>query len=263
LAFVMAGVRNARVQRRARWAVALGFVAMAAAACASSPPGPPSASAGTTETRAIPATISHEPLTDQHGKTVTLASFRGKIVMVVPFLTLCTDICPLTTGNLLQVEQSLRGAHVADKVQIIELSVDPDRDTPARLAAYAHVTMADWELVTETPTVLRSVSQFFGFEYQKVPEGSPPSIDWLTGKPLTYDVDHSDGYVLIGSTGTQRYSTGAAPNFHGTLTPTMYSFLDEEGLDHLAHPAPTSWTPADALTSLGWLLGQPVPVRTS
>ena len=37
--------------------------------------------------------------------------------MVVPFLTLCTDICPLTTGNLLQVEQSLRAAHVAGKVQ--------------------------------------------------------------------------------------------------------------------------------------------------
>ena len=55
--------------------------------------------------------------------------------MVVPFLTLCTDICPLTTGNLLQVEQSLRAARVADKVQIIELSVDPGRDTPARLAA--------------------------------------------------------------------------------------------------------------------------------
>ena len=59
---------------------------------------------------AIPATISHEPLENQYGKTVTLASFRGKTVMVVPFLTLCTDICPLTTGNLFQVEQSLRAA---------------------------------------------------------------------------------------------------------------------------------------------------------
>ena len=57
--------------------------------------------------------------------------------------------------------------------------------------------MANWELVTETPAVLHAVSQFFGFVYQKVPEDSPPSIDWLTGKPLTYDIDHSDGYVLI------------------------------------------------------------------
>ena len=158
--------------------------------------------------------------------------------MVVPFLTLCTDICPLTTGNLLQVEQSLRAAHAADKVQIIELSVDPGRDSPARLAAYAHLTMADWELVTETPAVLHSVAQFFGFVYQKVPEDKPPSIDWLTGKPLTYDINHSDGYVLIGPTGIQRYSTGAAPKFRGKLNPKLHAFLDDQGLDHLAHPPP-------------------------
>ncbi len=198
---------------------------------------------------------------NQLGKTVYLDSFRGKTVMVVPFLTLCTDICPLTTGNILQVEQSLRAAHLADKVQIIELSVDPGRDTPARLAAYAHLTMANWELVTESPAVLHAVAQFFGFVYQRVPEDDPPSIDWLTGKPLTYDINHSDGYVLIGPNGMQRYSTGAAPNFHGTLNPRLHSFLDDEGRDHLAHPPQSGWTPADALASLGWLLGQSVPVQ--
>jgi len=199
---------------------------------------------------------------DQSGNTVTLSSFRGKTVMVVPFLTLCTDICPLTTGNLLQVEQSLRAAHVANRVQIIELSVDPGRDTPSRLAAYAHITLANWEFVTETPAVLHAVAQFFGFVYQKVPEDNPPSIDWWTGKPLTYDINHSDGYVLISPQGMQRYSTGAVPNFQGKLNPKLHAFLDDEGLDHLAHPAKTAWTPAEALTSLGWLLGQSVPLHT-
>ena len=181
--------------------------------------------------------------------------------MVVPFLTLCTDICPLTTGNLLQVEQSLRAAHVAGKVQLIELSVDPGRDTPQRLAAYARLTMANWELVTETPAVLHSIAQFFGFVYQRVAEDNPPSIDWLTGKPLTYDINHSDGYVLISPRGAQRYSTGAAPSFRGNLNPKLHAFLDDEGLDHLAHPPKTGWTPADALTSLGWLLGQSIHVQ--
>jgi len=239
-------------------AFALALSAVVVTACSSSPPGPPSASAGTTEVRAIPASISHEPLVDQHGKTVTLASFRGKTVMVVPFLTLCTDVCPLDTGNLLQVEQALRAAHVADKVQIIELSVDPGRDTPQRLAAYAHLTLANWELVTETPAALRAIAGFFGFVYQKVPEDNPPSIDWMTGKPLTYDINHSDGYVLISAQGVQRYSTGAAPDFHGKLAAKLNAFLDQEGRYHLAHPPSTAWTPAIALTSLSWLLGQSV-----
>ncbi len=181
--------------------------------------------------------------------------------MVVPFLTLCTEICPLTTGNLLQVEQSLRAARLANKVEIVEVSVDPERDTPARLAAYAQLTMARWELVTETPAVLHIIAQFFGFVYQKVAEDNPPSVDWLTGKPLTYGIDHSDGYVLIDPQGTERYSTGAAPNFRGSLNPKLRAFLDDEGLDHLAHPQKTGWTPADALTSLGWLLGQAVPLQ--
>ena len=253
------GVRAPTNRRRA---YAVGLLALVATACSSGPPGPPSASAGTTEVRPIPVSIANEPLVDQQGRTVTLASFRGKIVMVVPFLTLCTDICPLTTGNLLQVEQSLRGAHVADKVQIIELSVDPGRDTPARLAAYAHLTMANWELVTETPTVLSAIAHFFGFVYQRVAEDNPPSIDWMTGKPLTYDINHSDGYVLISPNGTQRYSTGAAPNFRGKLNPKIHAFLDQEGLYHLAHPPKTAWTPAIALTSLSWLLRQSVPVQT-
>ncbi len=199
---------------------------------------------------------------NQYGKTVTLAGFRGKTVMVVPFLTLCTDVCPLTTGNLLQVERSLAAAHVAARVEIVELSVDPGRDTPSRLAAYARLTMANWQLVTETPAVLHAIAQFFGFVYQRVPEDNPPSIDWLTGKPLTYDINHSDGYVLISPRGTQRYSTGAPPSFRGELNPKLHAFLDDEGLDHLNHPAPTAWTPADALTSLSWLLGQSIPVAT-
>lgn len=241
---------------------ALALLTMTTSACSAGAPGPPPASAGTVESRAIPTAISEAPLTDQHGKEVTLASLHGKTVMVVPFLTLCSDICPLTTGNLLQVERSLQAAGVADKVEIVELSVDPGRDTTARLAAYAHLTEATWPLVNEPESTLTALDTFFGFNHQIVPQDNPPAIDWMTGQPLTYDVNHSDGYVLIGADGTQRYSTGAAPNFHGTLNPKLHAFLNDQGLAHLAHPQPFSWTPSDALASLGWLLGQSIPLHT-
>jgi len=207
----------------------------------------------------IPAGLLSLPLVNQHGSPVSLGSLRGKTVMLVPFLTLCSDICPMDTGNLLQVQDALSRDGVAGKVQIVELSVDPGRDDVARLAAYAHLTGASWQLVTESPSVLARLSHFFGFFYQKVPQDTPPAIDWLTHQPLTYDINHSDGFVLIDPTGHERFVTGAAPDFHGTLNKELEAFLNEQGRQHLAHPQLPGWTPASALAALGWMLGQQLP----
>jgi protein SCO1 len=248
--------------RKARWPrvwATLCALTLVATACSSGPPGPPPASAGTVETRAIPAAIRRASLVNQRGQTVTLASFRGRTVLLVPFLTLCNTICPLTTGNLLQTELALKAAGLNDRVQIVELSVDPGRDNPARLTAYAHLTGATWDLVTESPTELARFARFFGFSYRIAPPGHPPPIDWLTGKPLTYVVDHSVGYYLINSRGTLRYSTAAAPDFTGTLNPKLRAFLNKQGRDHLTHPEKNGWTVNDALSSLSWLLGQRIP----
>ncbi len=235
-------------------------VAMAVSACGSDSPGPPGANVGVVQSRLIPGSISHLAFTDQRGRSVELASLRGKTVLVVPFLTLCTDICPLDTGNLLQVEHSLVSDRSASKVQLVELSVDPVRDTPGRLAAYAHLTGASWELLTETPAQATQVEHFFGWDVQRVPEDSPPSVDWWTGKPLAYDVNHSDGFVVIDSRGTERFSTGAAPDFHGSLNPTLHRFLSAEGRDHLTHPLTPGWNPTMALDTLGWILQRSLPL---
>jgi protein SCO1/2 len=247
-----------RTPRFGLWALLGGVVAVVLSACGSSLPGPPPANLGVVQNRRIPASIAELAFTDQRGRSVELTSFREKTVLVVPFLTLCTDICPLDTGNLLQVEHSLVADGSASKVQLVELSVDPTRDTPARLAAYAHLTGATWELLTETPTQATKVEHFFGWDVQRVPEGSPPSVDWWTGKPLTYDINHSDGFVVIDSAGAVRFSTGAAPDFHGALNPTLHRFLTAEGRDHLTHPLSPGWNPTTALETLGWMLQRPL-----
>ncbi len=228
-------------------------------ASASGAPAPPPASSGLVQNRVIPAAIAQVPLTDQHGQTVTLASLQGKTLMIVPFLTLCTDICPMTTENLVQVQRALVHGGVASKVAIVELSVDPGRDTVARLAAYAKLTGADWYLTTETPASLAELAKYFGIYYEQVPEDNPPSIDWLTHQPLTYDINHSDGYVLVTPAGHIVFANAAAPAFHGTLPPTLRRFLSSQGVDHLKHPPQPNWTPSDALTALSWALGKPLP----
>jgi protein SCO1/2 len=218
-----------------------------------------SAGPGTTVRIRVPDALRHLPLVNQDGKTVDLASWPGKTVLLVPFLSLCQDVCPLITGNLVVAEQSLRDDRAASKVRIVELTVDPGRDTPARLAAYAKLTDATWQLVTEPAAELRRLAKFFGFTYQKVPEGEPGARDWWTGKPLTYDVDHSDNYFVIDPSGTERVVQDAAPDFHGKLNPKLNNFLDGLGRLHLVQPAQPNWTPTDLLRALAVSVGTSLP----
>lgn len=226
-------------------------------------PGASPGSYGTSIDKPVPSGLRQLPLTNQFHQRVTLASWPGQIVLLVPFLTLCQDVCPLTTGNLLQVEASLRADHAASRVQIIELSGDPARDTSARLAAYAKLTGAAWQLVTEPPAELRALEKFFGFSFQKVPEDDPHARDWWTGRPLTYDVDHTDDYFVIDATGHERVVNVASPDFHGRLNPKLYAFLSPLGREHLKQAPQPDWTPANALQALAIVLHRSLPLSST
>jgi protein SCO1/2 len=234
------------------------------AACSSSSSSPSASTSrfassgafGTAIDKPVPARLLHLELTNQHGQKVDLASWPSKTVLLVPFLGLCSDVCPMTTGNLLQAQQSLDANHAGSRVQIVELTVDPERDTPARLAAYAKITGASWQLVTEPPAVRDALARFFGFTYERVPQDNPPAIDWWTGKPLTYDVNHSDDYFVIDPQGNERVVNDASPDFHGHLSPKLYKFLSALGHQHLNHPPEPDWTPTNVLEALGVVLNR-------
>ena len=89
---------------------------------------------------------------------------------------------PLDTGNLLQVEHSLVADGSAPKVQLVELSVDPARDTPARLAAYANLTGATWELLTETPAQAAAGRALLRVGRPTRPRGLPARHRLVDGK---------------------------------------------------------------------------------
>jgi len=246
--------------RGRRWRLVLPLLVAAAlsaavSGCSSGPPGAPTASTGTVEHRPVPSSLLRLPLTDQFGRQTNLASYRGKVVMLVPFLTLCHEICPLTTGNLLQVQKALSAAHLQDRVQLVELSIDPARDDVVRLAAYAKLTRASWELVTESPATLDAIATFFGFVHYRAAVDPDAAPDWLTGQTVFYDVNHSNGYVLINGSGTQIFTTGAAPAFRGTLNPVLRRYLSNIGVRNLLDPPSTAWTTKTALLELSWALG--------
>lgn len=75
-------------------------------------------------------------LTDDNGKPVTGADYRGKVVLLYFGYTHCPDVCPLTLAQLHVVMQRL--GPLADGARILFVSVDPARDTPAIMHAYVN-----------------------------------------------------------------------------------------------------------------------------
>ncbi len=73
-------------------------------------------------------------LKDQHGKPTTLADFKGRAVLLFFGYTACPDVCPATLARYAAVMKAL-GAE-ADRVQVLFVTLDPERDTPDKLAAY-------------------------------------------------------------------------------------------------------------------------------
>jgi protein SCO1 len=238
------------------------FVAVAAlaglAGCGSSRPAAPSSAFGTvfTKPRPVPST----PLVNQDGQTTSLGSFRGKFVVLSSFLTLCQEECPLTTGIFQQLQASVKAAGLAREVDFVEVTVDPGRDTPARLRAYQARFGVDWTLLTGTAASIRAFWKPLGVYYQKVPEGHPAQVDWWTGKPLTYDVDHSDGFFLIDRSGGERFVTQDIPFLHGHLPSRLRRLLDGEGLKYLETGAPgQDYTLPQAAEALSWLVERRIP----
>jgi protein SCO1/2 len=229
------------------------------AACGSAAPAAPPAGQGLILNRPTPQ---HVPFVNQAGRPVSLESLRGKVVVLAPFLSLCQDECPVVTGAFLGLQRDVRAAGLEGRVTFVEATVDPDRDTVARLAAYQREFGADWELWTGSPTAVAAFWRPFGVTYAKVPEDQPPKLDWWTGQPLTYDVVHTDGYILIDPSGRERFVDASAPTVPG-LSPKLQSLLDGAGMRDQAHPQQTNWTVADALTSISWVLGTNVPASGS
>ena len=203
------------------------------------------------------------PLVDQDGKTVTLASFAGKTVVLADFLTQCQEICPLTSAALSDVSSAVTKAGLDDDVVILEASVDPERDDVAHLAAYQKLFGAspNWTFVTGNPSDIDALWKQFGvgLERKDIDEDPAPK-DWLTGAPLTYDIDHQDIVIVIGPDGHEKWLVNGTPSIGPSagVPSTLQSFLSEDGLANESAPPDPSWTAADVEAAIAYVTGTPV-----
>jgi cytochrome oxidase Cu insertion factor (SCO1/SenC/PrrC family) len=195
------------------------------------------------------------PLRDARGRSTSLAAFRGKLVVLTPFLTLCHEVCPLTTGAFMAMQRSVEEAGLGERVRFVEVSVDPWRDTPTRLRLFARMTGARFELLTGTKAQLTRFWRFFGVAFWRTREGKPPDTDWLTHKPLHFDVSHTAGLFLLDQRGDERIAVVGMPGVGPRLSGVLRALLNAQGRKDLADPHP-GWTTQQGLDDIGYLLGR-------
>jgi protein SCO1/2 len=132
-------------------------------------------------------------LTTQDGKEFRLGRERGKVVALWFGYTFCPDVCPTTLADLVQAQQAL-GKDV-DRFRIVLVTVDPERDTPARLREYVKAFGGSFTAVTGAPERLAEVRKAYGVVAEK---------RVVPGTSATYLIDHSAFVYVVDPTGQLR-----------------------------------------------------------
>lgn len=131
-------------------------------------------------------------LTDQDARPLSLSQLKGKWTVLFFGYTFCPDICPTTLAQLRQIKSELPSEAV-DKLRIVLVSVDPDRDTPQQLKQYLGYFDKQFIGLRAPVDTLQKLANAVSIPY----------IPADTSKP-GYTVDHSGNLALLGPDGTQR-----------------------------------------------------------
>jgi protein SCO1/2 len=142
-------------------------------------------------------------LADADGKVRTMADYKGKAVVLFFGYAQCPDVCPTTMTDMTQVKQQL-GAD-GDKLQVLFVTVDPERDTPEVMKAYMGAFDPSFVALIPTPAQLPALAKDFKVYYKKVDGKTPTS----------YSMDHSAALFVYDPQGRlrlfERYGAGAGP----------------------------------------------------
>lgn len=130
-------------------------------------------------------------LTDMNGQARDQSSFVGKVQLVFFGFAQCPDVCPTSLSELSEAMKLL--GPDADRVQVLLVTVDPERDTPDLLRQYLSAFDPRFLGLTGTPEQVRQAASSFKAFYSKVPR---PGGD--------YTMDHSASFYLLDRNGEAR-----------------------------------------------------------
>ena len=149
------------------------------------------------------------------------------------------------------------------------------------------MTGLDFTQLTGTPAEIRRFWHFFGVYYKRVPQESPPAIDWWTHRPETFDIEHTDGLFFLDPAGQERIVEEGMPNVGGRLSQALRACSTRKAAKTSPTPAaverpagdrgsrladgprtvpaerPAGSRPPSAAAASAMLAGSPSPLRPS
>ncbi len=132
-------------------------------------------------------------LTDQNGNAFSLADQKGKVVLLYFGYTTCPDVCPATLSDWTEVKKHL--GDDADQVEFVMVTVDPDRDTSAKLAQYLSFFDPTFIGLTGTQSEISNAESDFGVT--AIRQDAPDSA-------AGYLMNHTTSYWAIDTDGNKR-----------------------------------------------------------
>ena len=134
----------------------------------------------------------NQVLTDHNGKPRKLSDFQGKVVVIFFGYTQCPDVCPTVLTKMREV-MTLLGSD-AEKLQVVFVTIDPERDTQALLAQYVPAFHPSFVGIYGDASATAAIAKDFKIFYQKQAGTTPAS----------YTMDHSSGSYVIDAKGKLR-----------------------------------------------------------
>ena len=146
-----------------------------------------------------PTPASDFTLTTQEGETYQLSSRQGQVVLLFFGYTFCPDVCPTTLAEFKRIHDAL--GKDAAQVDFVFITVDPERDTPARLKERLQIFDPSFIGLTGDPDTLARVWQAYGIYQEKVE---------AEGSAAGYLMNHTSSTLLVDPAGNLRlaYSFG-------------------------------------------------------
>jgi protein SCO1/2 len=165
---------------------------------------PPAASAmrsmDTAAATVLPKPVEIAPflLTDHKGQAFTKETLKGRWTLLFFGYTSCPDVCPATLAVITQASRLLEEPSSQVRPRVVFVSVDPERDTPQRLAEYVAYFSPDFIGATGSEAQLQALTRPLGIAYLR---------SSLTAPGGGYLVDHSATILMLDPQGRLRALT--------------------------------------------------------
>lgn len=130
-------------------------------------------------------------LSQSDGTRLIPGELRGHWTLVFLGFTSCPDVCPTTLAELAGAQKQWETIPDSLRPRVLLVSVDPERDTPARLGEYAHAFHKDTLAATADVPSLERFATSLGLVFQKAPGKH------FKTNPNDYSMDHSASIVVL------------------------------------------------------------------